>query len=133
MVKKGAKREVIIVPTAAEGASVFTRKHPKIISFFVPEKQVGSDLKGRTGENAQAGDTYLAVLTAALNGHLAQVNKCVVDLVDMGRDFNMVGRVRLNQYLYQIPAYFLAISRQSFRRERAGGGSPLSQFRNYTS
>lgn len=71
---------VIIVPTAAVGASALKRTYPKIISFMLPDSKSGSDFKGKIGEAADdPQETYRSLITRVFNEQLAPFNKSVID------------------------------------------------------
>lgn len=79
MSKSKAMFQVIIVPTAATGASALLRSEPQIIQFDWPDRKANRQLKGVVGEKANAkNDTYLSVLKSVLDEQLAVFDKEVI-------------------------------------------------------
>ena len=84
--EKDQYHQVIIVPTAATGASPTKRQYPQIVSFSWPDKKANKKLKGRIGEGANPEqDTYLSVFKKAVNDQLAHYKKSVIDLTGEGQ------------------------------------------------
>ncbi|KAJ0115025.1 hypothetical protein J7T55_001433 [Diaporthe amygdali] len=76
----GHGHRVIIVPTAAVGASALKRTYPKIISFMLPDSKSGSNFKGKIGEAADdPQETYRSLITRVFNEQLAPFKKSVID------------------------------------------------------
>ncbi|KAL2276796.1 hypothetical protein FJTKL_00455 [Diaporthe vaccinii] len=72
---------VIIVPTAAVGASALKRAYPKVISFTLPNQEAGSDFQGKAGEHVDdPSETYRSLVTRVFNAQLAPFHKSVVDV-----------------------------------------------------
>ncbi|KAI3398899.1 hypothetical protein diail_8408 [Diaporthe ilicicola] len=71
---------VIIIPTAFVGASPLKRQFPKIISFTLPDRNIGGEFKGLVGDAADAEETFRSLLTRVLNEQLAPSHKSVVDV-----------------------------------------------------
>lgn len=72
---------VIIIPTAAVGASALRKAYPKVISFTLPDQKAGTDFKGKFGEAADDPDeTYRTLVTRVFNDQLAPFDKSVIDI-----------------------------------------------------
>lgn len=72
---------VIIIPTAAVGASALRKDYPKVISFTLPDQKAGTDFKGKFGEAADDPDeTYRTLVTRVFNHQLAPFDKSVIDI-----------------------------------------------------
>lgn len=72
---------VIIIPTAAVGASPLTRTYPKAISFTLPDRKADSDLGGKFGEVVDDPDeTYRSLVTRVFNDELVPFKKSVIDV-----------------------------------------------------
>lgn len=72
---------VIIVPTAAVGASALKRAYPKVISFTLPNQEAGSDFQGKAGEDIDdPSETYRSLVTRVFNAQLSPFHKGVVDV-----------------------------------------------------
>ncbi|KZL71738.1 rtt106-domain-containing protein [Colletotrichum incanum] len=79
--------EVVIVPTAATGASSVRRQYPQIISFTWPGKAADDGLSGEVGNKADpASDTYLSILKKVINEQLEASEKSVIDVSEKAKD-----------------------------------------------
>jgi hypothetical protein len=71
---------VMIVPTAAVGASPLKRTYPQVISFRLPDQKAGKDFKGTIGEaNDDPDETYLSLMTRVVNEQLVPYQKTLID------------------------------------------------------
>ena len=79
--------QVIIVPTAATGASPLVRSSPDFISFNWPDKKADEHLGGTIGEAAdRENDTYLSVFNRVFNEELSAFGKSVLSLPDQSEE-----------------------------------------------
>lgn len=79
--KKAEAYLVIIVPTAAAGASSVKREYPQIVSFAWPDRAADKKLAGTVGGAADGKkDTYLSVVKQVFDEQLKPFGKSVVDV-----------------------------------------------------
>lgn len=72
---------VLIVPTAAVGASALRKTYPKVISFMLPERKAGSDFTEKFGKAAEdPEETCRGLVTRVFNEQLAPHKKSVIDV-----------------------------------------------------
>ncbi|POS77675.1 hypothetical protein DHEL01_v203930 [Diaporthe helianthi] len=72
---------MIIVPTAAVGASPLIRTYPRIIHFTLPGRKAGKDFKGQIGAaNDDPDATYRSLITRVINEQLTPYQKTVTDI-----------------------------------------------------
>lgn len=72
---------VLIVPTAAVGASALRKTYPKVISFTLPDRKVGSDFTEKFGKAAEdPEETCRGLVTRVFNEQLAPHKKSVLDV-----------------------------------------------------
>ncbi|TDZ24713.1 hypothetical protein Cob_v002436 [Colletotrichum orbiculare MAFF 240422] len=77
---------VIVVPTAATGASSIVREYPQLVSFSWPDNIADKGLAGQVGAAADdKKDTYLSVLKRAFDAHLGAFHEKVIDVSDQTR------------------------------------------------
>ncbi|KAF6812948.1 hypothetical protein CPLU01_14778 [Colletotrichum plurivorum] len=91
--KKAEAYLVVIVPTAATGASAVKREYPQIISFSWPDRAADKKLAGKVGEAADGKkDTYLSVMKRVFDEQLAPFGKSVVDVSGQAGNGHIIGK-----------------------------------------
>ncbi|TDZ30622.1 hypothetical protein C8035_v002079 [Colletotrichum spinosum] len=80
---------VIVVPTAATGASSIVREYPQLVSFSWPDNIADKGLAGQVGAAADdKKDTYLSVLKRSFDAHLgAFTRRSLTCLIRPGPDW----------------------------------------------
>lgn len=72
---------VLVVPTAAVGASALRKTYPKVISFSLPDGKVGSEFTEKFGKaSADPEETCRGLVTRVFNEQLAPHKKSVIDI-----------------------------------------------------
>ncbi|CAM1502669.1 Fc.00g074450.m01.CDS01 [Cosmosporella sp. VM-42] len=109
LLKTDGMYHVVVVPTAATGASAMTRKRPEIIHFRWPDRNADEGLKGEVGRKSdKKTDTYLSVLRTVLDQQLAPFDKEVIVYNETRDD------------LFQSPALLKLDSSSAASREAEG-------------